>query len=381
MAMLGTLGNKWPDCWKDAGDSACTCKDCHTLHEPTVGISGLIVLGECPSHRMPDNRINLFGAGLGSNFLERPMRCGCLPVGVMSTWAMMHQPGVLVFQMEVECNRCGASDSTLCLGSTTWAGAQVEYRAKRIEAQPCCDDPCLNFVHFSADMHKFNSCLSLKLDHILFSDFSVPDRFPGGESVDELAKKILHGRVNLADLAKLEVFVFGNTFYTKNNEMLLCLKKVAAEMCKSGSRFRTIFSGGLYEPEVMVKLVHHSSVWSKPVRQPHVPAINVYDDPSLQMQRRRGYIQFEVDRVTASHFSVQSAWPGRPEEKASRLPLGSIFYCQDSIKRYFHDDRPLDLMERELKSGVKTVLQIPVISVIKYNRLPQAPCIQACFQG
>lgn len=49
------------------------------------------------------------------------------------------------------------------------------------------------------------------------------------------------------------------------------------------------------------------------------------------------------------------------------VPLEDIYYSQDSIKQSFQDGRSLAMMQRELLYGVKTVTDIPRITVVRHQ--------------
>lgn len=51
----------------------------------------------------------------------------------------------------------------------------------------------------------------------------------------------------------------------------------------------------------------------------------------------------------------------------SRIPLEDIYYSQDSIKQSFQDGQTLEKMKRQLLQGVKTVTDIPRITVVRHQ--------------
>ena len=51
----------------------------------------------------------------------------------------------------------------------------------------------------------------------------------------------------------------------------------------------------------------------------------------------------------------------------SRIPLEDIYYSQDSIKQSFQDGQTLEKMKRQLIQGVKTVTDIPRITVVRHQ--------------
>lgn len=294
------------------------------------------------------------------------MKCGCNLVGVTEVRAILNKSGVLMFDLEVECLNpdCGARDSTLCLAAKTWDFAEVKYTAKLIKATPCCQEPCLNFVHFTADFYEYDSTVQVKLDHILFSTDIVSSTLRSGDSAERVAENLVAGTIQVKDLPAMRVFVFGNSLYTHDNPELYALRQAYKMLQARDANFGKVFQG-CYEPEIKVRLVNGPVLWQKPRRQPNFtnPISLLASSSSVATPSRTVPVaRFQVDRITAGMSSIPSAI----SSTTRRIALGEIFYTQDSIKRWFSDGRPLSLMNMELKLKTKTVADIQRIHVVQH---------------
>lgn len=84
---------------------------------------------------------------------------------------------------------------------------------------------------------------------------------------------------------------------------------------------------------------------------------------SFQPPVRTASLRPPAPRPSPPSWTLAGMAPG----SRANMGLDQIFFSQDSIMAKFRDGRSLELMERELRSGQKSVGDIPTITVVYHN--------------
>ena len=149
---------------------------------------------------------------------------GHRPVGLAEIWLNMKKPGVVQFDVKIDCYNpnCSHDPSTCVLTAVNDAK-----RTMNIKATPCCDKPQLMLVSLKAKYVPFGSTLQLPVDVLHFSHDSIHQHFRDGHSVVETAQKIIKDEMSIDALPKSEVTCRDNRWYSLSNRRLQVFKQVA----------------------------------------------------------------------------------------------------------------------------------------------------------